>query len=145
MQGHARCTHVQVTSATLGYMTRTVATQSATNTTIIFFLLNCCLLLSPHRLRHMRPRSVGLIPSLPANTKLSTVEQNTHMAMQLCCRACPHIANIGVPIVGLVQYGYITFAFLGSPYWREFNMATSPVPSQGPDGGESSIWGMENG
>ena len=24
---------------------------------------------------------------------LSKVEQNTHMAMQLCCRACPHIAD----------------------------------------------------
>ena len=57
--------------------------QLATNTIIIFLLLNGCLLLCPHRLRHMRPRSIGLIPSLPGNTKLSKVEQNTHMAMQL--------------------------------------------------------------
>ena len=41
----------------------------------------------------MRPRSIGLIPSLPANTKLSKVEQNTHMAMQLRCRACPNSAD----------------------------------------------------
>ena len=59
----------------------------------ILLLLNGCLLLCPHRLRHMRPRSIGLIPSLPANTKLSKVEQNTHMAMQLRCRACPNIAD----------------------------------------------------
>ena len=92
MQGHARCTHVQVASATLTYITRTVATQLATNTIIIFLLLNGCLFLCPHRLRlrHMRPRSIGLIPSLPANTKLSTMEQNTHMAMQLRCTACVH-------------------------------------------------------
>ena len=93
MQGHARCTHVQVASATLGYITRTVATQLATNTIIIFFLYNGCLLLRPYRLRHMRPRSMRLIPSLSANAKLSKVEQNTHMAMQLRCRACPDIAD----------------------------------------------------
>ena len=53
MQGHARCTHVQVASATLGYITRTVATQLATNTVIIFLLYNGCLLwntLGCHRL-----------------------------------------------------------------------------------------------
>ena len=68
-------------------------TQLATNTVIIFLLLNGTLLLCPHRLRHMRPRCIGLIPSLPTNTKLSKVEQNTHMAMQLRCRARPHIAG----------------------------------------------------
>ena len=41
----------------------------------------------------MRPRSIGLIPSLSANAKLSKVEQNTHMAVQLRCRACPDIAD----------------------------------------------------
>ena len=40
--------------------------------------------LCPHRLRHMRPRSIGLIPSQAANTKLSKVEPNTDMAMRLC-------------------------------------------------------------
>ena len=50
-------------------------------TIIIFLLLNGCLLMCPHRLKHMRPRSIGLIPSPPARTKLSKVEQNTHMAM----------------------------------------------------------------
>ena len=93
MQWHARCTHVQVASATLRYITRTVATQLATNTVIIFLLLNGTLLLCPHRLRHMKPRSIGLIPGLPVNTKLSKEEQNTHRAMQLCCRVCPHIAD----------------------------------------------------
>ena len=93
MQGHARCTHVQVASAKIGYITRTVATQLATNTVIIFFLYNGCLLLPPCRLWHMRPRSIGLIPSLSANAKLSEVEQNTHMAMQLRCRACPDVAD----------------------------------------------------
>ena len=58
-----------------------------------FLLLNGTLLLPPHKLRHMRPRSTGLIPSLLANTKLSSVEQNAHIAMQLCCRASPHIAD----------------------------------------------------
>ena len=46
-------------SATLGYITRMVATQLATNTIIIFLLLNGCLLLNPHS-RHMTPRSIGL-------------------------------------------------------------------------------------
>ena len=93
MQRHARCTHVQVASATLGYITGTVATQLATNTVIIFFLYNGCLRLCPYRLWHMRPRSIRLIPSLSANAKLSKVEQNTHMAVQLRCRACPDIAD----------------------------------------------------
>ena len=93
MQGHARCIHVQVASATLGYITRTVAKQLATNTVIIFFLYNGCLLLCPYRLWHMRPRSIRLIPSLSANAKLSKVEQNTHTAMQLRCSACPDIAD----------------------------------------------------
>ena len=31
-------------------------------------------------------------------------------------------------------------AFSGSPWWEEFNMATSPLPSRGPHGEESSIW-----
>ena len=34
-----------------------------------------------------------LIPSLPANTKLNKVGPNTHMAMQLHCKACQNIAN----------------------------------------------------
>ena len=89
------CTHVQVASAILGYITKTVVTKLAKNIIITFLLLNGCLLLCPHRvrLRHMRPRSIGLIPSVPANTKLSKVEQNTHMAIQLRCRACPNIAD----------------------------------------------------
>ena len=56
-----------------------------------------------------------------------------------------HPCLLGVSIVGRVQYGYITLAFSGSPWWGGFNMATSPLPSQGPHVGESSIWGMENG
>ena len=93
MQGHARCTHAQVASATLGYITKTVATQLATNSAIIFLLYNGSLFLCPYRLWHMRPRSIGLIPSLPPNAKLSKVEQNMHMAVQLRCRACPDIAD----------------------------------------------------
>ena len=92
MQGHARCTHVQVASATFGYITRTVATQLAT------------------KHRHHCPPLQWLPPPVPiqtlaheakvhrvdtwfANAKLSKVEQNTHMAMQLRCRACPNIAD----------------------------------------------------
>ena len=71
----------------------TVATQLATNTVIGFFLYRGCLLLCLYRLWHMRPRSIRLIPSLSANAKLSNVEQNTHMAVQLRCRACPDIAD----------------------------------------------------
>ena len=43
-----------------------------------------------------------------------------------------------VPMVGRNQYGYITPAFSGSPWWGEINMATSPLPSRGPHGGEKS-------
>ena len=34
---------------------------------------------------------------------------------------------------------YITPAFSGSPWWGEINMATLPLPSWGPHGGEKSI------
>ena len=44
-------------------------------------------------LRHMRPRAIGLVPNLRANTKLSEVEKNAHMATRLRCKACPHIAD----------------------------------------------------
>ena len=70
-----------------------MATQLATNTVIIFFLYNGCLFLRPYRLWHMRRRSIRLIPRLSTNAKVSKVEQNTHMAMQLRCRACPDIAD----------------------------------------------------
>ena len=93
MQWHARCTHVQLASATLRCITRTVTTQLETNTAIMFLLLNGTLLRCQHRLRHVRPRFIGLIPSLPANTKFSRTEQNTQMAVQLRYRACPHIAD----------------------------------------------------
>ena len=43
------------------------------------------------------------------------------------------------PMVGRNQYGYITPAFSGSPWRGEINMATSPLPSRGPHGGEKSI------
>ena len=51
-----------------------------------------------------------------------------------------HLCLLGVPMVGRNQYGYITSAFSGSPWWGEINMATSTLPSQGPHGGEKSIW-----
>ena len=51
MHWHARCMHVQLASARL--ITRMVATQLATNTVIVFLLLNGCL-------RHMRPRAIRL-------------------------------------------------------------------------------------
>ena len=35
-----------------------------------------------------------------------------------------HPCLLGVPMVRRVQYGYITPAFSGSPWWGEFNMAT---------------------
>ena len=66
------------------------------------------------------------------------------------------LAFSGVPIVGKDQYAYISFAFSGSawwehqygcisrafsgsPQWGKINMATSPLPSPGPHGGETSI------
>ena len=58
----------------------------ATNAVIMFLPLYGSLFLCPHKLRYM-------IPSLPANTKLSKAEQNMHLAMHLRCRALPHIAN----------------------------------------------------
>ena len=32
------------------------------------------------------------------------------------------VRSFGVPIVGRVEYGYITPAFSGSQWWGEFNM-----------------------
>ena len=45
----------------------------------------------------------------------------------------------GVPIVGRNQYGYITLAFIGSPWWGEFHRATSALPCWGAHSGETSI------
>ena len=36
--------------------------------------------------------------------------------------------------------GYITPAFSGFPWWGEIKMATSPLPSRVPNGGEKSKW-----
>ena len=51
-----------------------------------------------------------------------------------------HPCLLGIPMVGGNQYGYITPAFSRSPWWGEINVATSPLPSRGPHGGEKSIW-----
>ena len=51
-----------------------------------------------------------------------------------------HPCLLRVPMVGRNQYGYITPAFSGFPWWGEINMATSPLPSQGSHGGEKSTW-----
>ena len=42
--------------------------------------------------------------------------------------------------VGRNQIGYITLAFLGSPKWGRIKLATSPLPSRGPQNGEESNW-----
>ena len=47
-----------------------------------------------------------------------------------------HPYLLGVLIVGINQYGYITPAYSGSPYPVELNTATSPMPSQRPNSGE---------
>ena len=36
-----------------------------------------------------------------------------------------HPCLLGVPMVGRNQYGYITLAFLGSPWWGEINLVRS--------------------
>ena len=43
-----------------------------------------------------------------------------------------HPYLFGVPMVERNQYGHITPTFSGSPWWREVNMATSPLPSRVP-------------
>ena len=63
------------------------------NTIVIFFLFLGSLVLCPHRLGHMKLRSIGLILGLLADTKLSKMRQNVHMTMQLLSRAYPHILN----------------------------------------------------
>ena len=50
-----------------------------------------------------------------------------------------HPYLVGVLIVGINQYGYITPASSGSPYSVEFNTATSSIPSRCPRSGEKSI------
>ena len=54
-------------------------------------------------------------------------------------RSLHHPCLLGVQMVGRDGYGCITAAFLGSPWWEKINMATSPMPSQVPHGGERSI------
>ena len=78
-------------SATLRYIPKAVARQLATN--IIFLLYNGCLLLCPYRVWHIKPRSIGLIPSLPASPKRSNLDQNLHMAMQLRCKVIPDLTD----------------------------------------------------
>ena len=51
-----------------------------------------------------------------------------------------HPCLLRVPMVEIDQYGYIAPTFSRYPWWGEINMATSPLPSQGPHGGERSIW-----
>ena len=43
-----------------------------------------------------------------------------------------HPCLLGVTMIWRDQYGY---AFSGSPWWGEINIATSPLPSRGPHGG----------
>ena len=59
-----------MTCATLIYIFMTISTQLTTNTVIIFLSIVGGILLCPHKLRHMRPRSIGLIPSLSPHTEL---------------------------------------------------------------------------
>ena len=54
-------------------------------------------------------------------------------------RRLHHHCFLQVQMVGRDGYGCITPAFSGSPWWKEINMATSPLPSQVPHGGERSI------
>ena len=49
-----------------------------------------------------------------------------------------HPCLLGGPETGRKQIGYITFAFLGSPKWGGIKLATSPLPSRGPQSGEES-------
>ena len=49
-----------------------------------------------------------------------------------------HPCLLGGPETGRKQIGYITFAFLGSPKWGGIKLATSPLPSRGPQNGEES-------
>ena len=39
---------------------------------------------------------------------------------------------LGVHMDGEIQCGYIAPAFLGSPNWRQINVATYPLPSRDP-------------
>ena len=49
-----------------------------------------------------------------------------------------HLCLLGGPEMGRTQIGYITFAFLGSPKWGGIKLATSALPSRGPQSGEES-------
>ena len=51
-----------------------------------------------------------------------------------------HPCLLGVPKVGRDQNVYITAAFPGPLWWGEIQMATSPLPSWGLHGVETSIW-----
>ena len=87
-----------MTCATLQYIFMTVSTWLTTNTVIIFLIIFWSILLSPHKLTHMRPRSIGQIPSLSPDTKLRQVQQNTDMLVQIPGRTHPHIAdNLPMP------------------------------------------------
>ena len=96
--------------------------------------------LSPVRYTYARACKMHTCSSDKCHTRMNHQDSghtigNKHQSIWL-----HHPCLLGVPIVGRVQYGYITPAFSGSPKWGEINMATSPLPSRGPHSGESSIW-----
>ena len=113
--------------------------------------------MSPHRLRHMRPRSIGLIASLSPDTKLRHVQQNTDMLVQISGRTHPHIVdNLPMPkackevfhpcatetmriiifLLVVTQFlmtnkwhGSMDAALVGGPQQREQNQKLLPHPA----------------
>ena len=93
VQRHTRGADVQMTHATLTHICMMVSTELTTNTIIIFLNIFRGIPLCPHGLKHSRPRSIGLIPSLSPHTKPRQVQQNMDMMVQISGRTHPHIAD----------------------------------------------------
>ena len=70
---------------------------------------------------------------LPTSALLSPGPPNREESNRL-----HHLCLLGVPKVGRNQIGYITPAFSGAPEWGGIKLATSALPSRGPQSGEES-------
>ena len=146
MRVNAIRTILQLTLATHGHLlgvklaTRGTYIPIVTHNILIIIVLLCrC---GPYMCMYIFPSSIWRVPYLSWNQKLLQMQEYTHILIHGGERSIwlHHPCLLGVPMVGRDQYGYISRAFSGFPWWREINIATSPLPSQGPHGGERSKW-----
>ena len=71
------------------------------------------------------PIDFGMVMSPQAARGLDGVSASRHKNEAQTWYLLHHPCLLGVPMVGRNQYGYITLAFLGSPWWGEISLVRS--------------------